>query len=1242
MKQILAASLFFLAMDVSATLFWWSNPEVIKTVTLASSTQNLQSIICDAAGVYLAVSTSNGDIAAYSLPNLIRRKGGVMALGGNTLAAVNFSDDYLIGGKRLRYLGKPDGKVYVAENETEAPLIDLSGSSVIQARIAYRDTEAPFLHLLTNGSILIYRLAANGLSLSTPDPIARIDVNGLLDNGGVSCFEVSPDGLALFAVPEQGDSMKVIRSADWGLVDCVAYNASAETFPWRDAKPQTPTPNNAGISPLTIPPESSTFEAPFIWPWAVDTVYRMIGWSTRDIVSTFSSFTPGDAYQAEYHFAENWFGAVGNRAYDLIINGEVKFEDFDSVAASGIANRKAVALSYDTTADAEGKIIFTLAKKIDNPIYCGFAVKGREAPSALQFGTDFARDGSTGTLTWSARDALAYYVQMALTSEGPWVTILHDQTAKTLSVSPGTESSVYYRVVASNGVGMVASVARCNKSDTYTVYAVNCGFDTKRYGRFAPDDHHVDIGTIYLRDDNLLGKTPVISAGNEHAVPPEIAQTAIFYPKEIQKEMEYRFPNLNPAKRYDVRIYCLESYFNAAGSRVFSVLANDVVACSGIDAYAKAGEKFALAEYVCPDLSPAEDGTLTLTFAKEISDPDISAIEIVEKASPRVPLVPVVHGVFARNNGAQVCIGSGTGELVYDVRRRSAAGGVYETLVTGLSDYAWIDVGVTEGYLYSVRAVDIDGATGPWSEDVAITPIGGGPQPFLGISPQRNVTFSNGNGIYVPYSNYLKFNMGINEAAQSYSHDIVLDPAPDNLYTRILWAGRTEFNFTNLYPSASYRIRLQALESYYDAAGRRVSAGVYANEGQIWGAFDAYREVGKGVFPIEGIAKATPEGKINFFNTQSRDNIDFCTVELFLLDSSTENGIARAVCSGPADKRVWTQDIVSTLDLTDLPEGVPATGNTVIWDTMIALPADGSYAFDVEQGGDYALWIDDDIVLDAHGGASANATVTLGMGDHHLRARFVQGAGAASATVKWAGPGFARQNIAAASFTQSRTVDLSQDTWLLAEIDTEHAGDLYKTGHQTADGSDVWRMNASSVGIFGSNDKSLFAYREIKALAFEARVRLRNIPDRNRDSTFALTLRTGLTPFGGDYVYQMIGGSTTPGVGTRWHVGPQGADFTVNNPFIGNNVNWDVKLPIWMRVRKWREDDGRDLAEFSYSLDAEDPTWTVSVTNELTATRPIYVGVEACSYTTERLVSFEFDHFELDLPPPLGTLIIIN
>jgi len=1224
--------------------YWWDNPEVARTNTLATAAQNPDAMSVDAGGRYLVLSAGGAVKAVYDVPSVSRRAGSFAVLANSTATDLDLSGAYSIGAKTLSYYGKSDGKVYVSDGTTETELVDLSGESaaIVMAKVA-RPESAPYLNvLLASGTVSVYKLAADGLALASVTPVVTATTSDLFSGiGAPALIDVSVDGLALFAVTASGDKFYVVRSANWGLVDCVSPTVQ---FPWRSDVSQT-IPSNRGtttMSSMTIPPTSTVFDEPFVWPWADPSIYKKIGYTNGNITDTFSNLTAGDAYRAEYHCAENYFQAAGKRVYNLYVNNELKYENLDSWVVGGNTRMNAFVMAYDAVANAAGQINFSLVKVVDQPIFSGFAILGREVPSGLSFGTEFADDGSTGTLTWGARDALAYYVQSAPSRQGPWTTILRDQTAKRLAVTPGAANTVYYRVVASNGVGTVKSAVRCSKREKYTVYAVNCGYDANRYGRFAPDDHHVAGGTLCLRDNNLLGLTPGISAEVEHPVPSEVARTAIFYAKEFSGNMEYRFPNLNPAKTYDVRIYCLESYLNTlGGSRVFSVQVNGVTVRSGIDARAQAGAKFTLTEFVCPNLSPAADGSMTLAIVKEVTDPDISAIEIVENDSPRVPLVPVVKGVFARKNGVQVAIGSGTGELTYDIRRKPSAGGEYETLVTGLAENAWMDVGVTEGYVYSVRAVDADGATGDWSADVAITPIGSAPQSFIGLSPQKNVTFSNANGTYVPYDKYIRWNTTLSESAQTYSHAIVLDPAPDGLYSRIMYKATAEFIFTNLYPSASYRVRLQALESYFTQSGKRVTSGVYANEKQIWGAFDAYREVAKGVFPIEAVVKATPDGKINFFTTQKTDSIDFCTVELFLLDGSTEGGVARAVRSGSANDPTWTQGVVSTLDLAGVPEGVPATGNEFIWDTMISVPADGAYTFDVEQGGDYALWIDDDVCLEAHGGVPTNATVTLALGAHHLRARYVQGTGEASVAVKWAGPGFTRQSIASSSLTKSRTTDLTQDKWRQAEISTAHAGDLYKVG-QTTDGSDIWRMTSSAEGFWGTNDKSHFVYREVKSREFEARVRLRHIPNRVTASTLGLTLRTDLTEFGGDYVRQMIAGITTPGQSSRWHVGTQGADFTVASPSITNNVDWDKKVPVWLRVRKWRE-EGRDLAEFSYSLDEVNPsTWVVKGTNELTSTRPIYVGVEACSYTTERLVTFEFDHFKLDAKPLPGMVIIVK
>ncbi|MBO7653616.1 MAG: hypothetical protein J6U40_01730 [Kiritimatiellae bacterium] len=268
------ASLVFLAFDVPASLVWWNNPEITKTVSLDASAQQPQAISCDATGVWLALSMPNGDVAAlYGLSGLVRRKDSVLTVGGDAVPHLDIADGYRVGGRFLRYYGKADGKVYVAADDSETALVDLSGadSSILHVRVASSMTEEPFLHvLLAQGIIRVYGLSADGLSLADTIPVATVDVGALLDGDGVSCFDVSPDGIALFAVPEQGDTIRVIRSSDWGLVDCVA---PAARFPWHSDVSQTTSQTSTTMSGMTIPASSETFEPPFIWPWADPEIY---------------------------------------------------------------------------------------------------------------------------------------------------------------------------------------------------------------------------------------------------------------------------------------------------------------------------------------------------------------------------------------------------------------------------------------------------------------------------------------------------------------------------------------------------------------------------------------------------------------------------------------------------------------------------------------------------------------------------------------------------------------------------------------------------------------------------------------------------------------------------------------------------------------------------------------------------------------------------------------------------------
>jgi parallel beta-helix repeat protein len=73
-----------------------------------------------------------------------------------------------------------------------------------------------------------------------------------------------------------------------------------------------------------------------------------------------SSLTPGKTYQVILHFTEDWNTAVGQRQENISINGTQVLSAFDIFATAG-AQHKAIAQSFSTAADANGKITISFA-----------------------------------------------------------------------------------------------------------------------------------------------------------------------------------------------------------------------------------------------------------------------------------------------------------------------------------------------------------------------------------------------------------------------------------------------------------------------------------------------------------------------------------------------------------------------------------------------------------------------------------------------------------------------------------------------------------------------------------------------------------------------------------------------------------------------------------------------------------------------------------------------------------------
>jgi hypothetical protein len=81
-------------------------------------------------------------------------------------------------------------------------------------------------------------------------------------------------------------------------------------------------------------------------------------WAQGDIVYTLPNLTPSKSYTVRLHFEEMYETVVGNRQFNVSINGTQVLTNFDQLAAAG-AMYKAVVREFTTTADAQGNLTIT-------------------------------------------------------------------------------------------------------------------------------------------------------------------------------------------------------------------------------------------------------------------------------------------------------------------------------------------------------------------------------------------------------------------------------------------------------------------------------------------------------------------------------------------------------------------------------------------------------------------------------------------------------------------------------------------------------------------------------------------------------------------------------------------------------------------------------------------------------------------------------------------------------------------
>jgi hypothetical protein len=1167
-----------------------------------------------------------------------------------TVARVRSVNSYYINGKDLVYYGEGNSAtgtavcVYNDSTTTETVLLPSLPvtANIIQVKVACTSTSTPYLHVqLENGTVIVYALNADGLGLASTTPVATVDLTTLFGSiKRLRSFEVSDDATMLIAAPglDSGENNLYVIGASYGLVDAVTAG-SVEYWPFRlDANTYTGASKNNGNVGGTAVTKTSAYN------WAPNAIYLQERCG-KTFTNTFSNLLPNSPYIVEYHGAETWYKVAGARIFNITVNGVQVETNLDLYAKAG-GTYYAYTGRYPTTSDANGKITTLFTTVSDNARVGGMAVWGLEPPSGVSLSVvPTSVNTNIATLSWSAKNVLACYVQTAPSADGPWTLLKldRDQTVRSLTVTSAVNVATYYRVIASNGVGTVTQVRAT--SPKYVVYALKLGlFGDTVANYLCPEDYRT-VGPRGTEE----------SYGNAGSVPGGIANLADPIPGESftyplhTSAATFVLPNLRTDKTYDLRLYGAEYYYTGTGGRVMSVTINGV-GYGNYDMVALSGGRDMAAEKVYSGLAPAADGTLTIAFATVSDCVEPCAMTLVENDSNFTPLVPAVKGAFVKDGNTTVIIGSGTPDLSYQIRRKAVGGTDYETVAT-IGGHLWTDMGVSSGYVYSVRAVDGNGAASGWSADTAVTTDTY--KDYVAVQGNASATITGTRGDFEPYTQYTYNNQayGVGTIANINS-SIVRDPAPAAVYTRVMCDANMRFNLSGLCPYGLYMLRVHCLEEYFSERSKRLYC-IYVNNRLCKRTFDVMGEVGKNnILLQEVLVQADAMGYINFRAHAWKDNANLCAVEAVRQLPQGTAGASVAYRDGATTsaERERATDVAASLAVnwsSGVPSGASATGNETTWDTTLSVPAAGAYTFTAIQSGYYSLWIDDTAVIDSRNSATSNSvistsgTVTLAAGAHHLRARHIQGISPLQASLTWSSANFAAKIVGAPYITTDASATIGRDGWNLCEIGKlAIPGDFYPCG-TAVDGTTIWRMTSSGGDIWSGTEAGLYAYRELEG-EFELKARIRRmVKDEVGCSKLGIMVRTSLTTFSG--LYGWTSALTRAGAGTDsafWYWNRLGDDFTDGTSVTeNNNVQITPVPPQWVRVKRYKDDSHVLQTLFSYSADGEN--WTdVSLT--LPNSDTVYVGMVMCGVTSASLPLAEFDNFTLTIPAPKGTVMVLQ
>ena len=542
-------------------------------------------------------------------------------------------------------------------------------------------------------------------------------------------------------------------------------------------------------------------------------VYRWFRFGSFSYV--LPNLNPGQPYTVRLHFAEVGVNFIGQRVFDVAVNGSKVLPAFDIMAAAG-GQFKAVVEQINTTADPAGQITIAITGLNENPLLSGIEVlNGNGVPSA-PYGLRAVPGNGRVTLSWLGAPGATSFNVYRGTAAGT-ETLYRSAVTGSPFVDDAANNGIryFYYVTAANGVGVSSASAESSATPTTglaPVYQIRCG-STVAAPPFQQDQY-------FSGGANTGAGVLIDRSGVANPAPEAVYQTLRF------GAFDYRFPDLTPGAPYVVRLHFAEWVVGFRSVRVESIAINGATVIPEFDIIAAApGQNKAVVEQF--NTTADASGFITVALRSVIENPTLSGIEIL--AGSAAPSAPWGLRAVPGNGSVTVSWLAGSGATSYDVYRGTAPGA--ETLYrTGVSEARFVDDAAANGtpFFYYVVARNETGASPP-SPEISATPTSG-PAPAYRIRCGSNQDAP-------PFQQDQYFAGGANTGTGAFI-DLsgVADPAPDDVYHTLRF-GSFSYRFTDLVPGAPHAVRLHFAEWVVSMRGQRV-ADIAINGTTVLPAFD--------------------------------------------------------------------------------------------------------------------------------------------------------------------------------------------------------------------------------------------------------------------------------------------------------------------------------------------------------------------------------------------------------------------